>query len=256
MAEVKWIKIVTDIFDDEKILLIDSLPERDNIIVIWFKLLCMAGKQNNGGIFMMNDKIAYTDEMLATIFRRPLSTVKLALKIFEQYEMIEIVNDAITIPKWEYHQNIDELRRIKEQNNERVRRYRERQKEIANKCNVTETLCNGADKNRLDKSRLDKERENITKTSSRFHPPTLEEITKYAEERKSSVNPERFYDYYKARGWKTNKGLYLKDWKAAYRSWEKNGYNDKAPSNQANDNSSFSVETAEQIACERYRKSS
>ena len=49
MADVKWIKIATDIFDDEKILLIESLPEADSIIVIWFKLLCLAGKQNNSG---------------------------------------------------------------------------------------------------------------------------------------------------------------------------------------------------------------
>ena len=39
MADIKWIKITTDIFDDEKILLIESLPEADSIIVIWFNLL-------------------------------------------------------------------------------------------------------------------------------------------------------------------------------------------------------------------------
>ena len=63
MADVKWIKIVTDIFDDEKILLIESLPEADSIIVIWFKLLCLSGKNNNRGVFIMNDIIPYTDEM-------------------------------------------------------------------------------------------------------------------------------------------------------------------------------------------------
>ncbi|WP_242863302.1 phage replisome organizer N-terminal domain-containing protein, partial [Clostridium botulinum] len=75
MAEVKWIKIVTDIFDDEKILLIENMPEADSIVVIWFKLLCLAGKMNNSGVFMLNEKIAYTDEMLATIFRRQLNIV-------------------------------------------------------------------------------------------------------------------------------------------------------------------------------------
>ena len=104
MSEVKWIKICTDIFNDEKILLIENMPEADGIIVIWFKLLCMAGKQNNSGVFMMNERIAYTDEMLATIFRRPINTVRLALKVFEQYGMIEIVDGAITIPNWEKHQ--------------------------------------------------------------------------------------------------------------------------------------------------------
>ena len=90
MAEVKWIKLCTDVFDDEKIQLIDALPDRDGVLVIWFKLLCMAGKQNNGGVFMLNDKIAYTDEMLATIFRRPINTVRLALQTFENFGMIEI----------------------------------------------------------------------------------------------------------------------------------------------------------------------
>ena len=70
MADVKWIKITTDIFDDEKILLIESLPEADSIIVIWFKLLCLAGKMNNSGVFVMNNRLPYTDKMLATIFRR------------------------------------------------------------------------------------------------------------------------------------------------------------------------------------------
>ena len=115
-TDVKWIKIVTNIFDDEKILLIESMPEADSIIVIWFKLLCMAGKQNNKGIFLLNDKIAYTDEMLATIFRRPLNTVRLALKTFENYGMIEIVNNVITIPKWDEHQSLDTLEKIREKN--------------------------------------------------------------------------------------------------------------------------------------------
>ena len=135
MAEVKWIKIVTDIFDDEKMLLIESLPERDGIIVIWFKLLCLAGKQNNNGVFMFNDKIPYTDEMLATIFRRNINTVRLALKTFESYGMIEIINNTITIPKWEKHQSLDALQTAREQTRKRVERYREKQKEMT--CNVT-----------------------------------------------------------------------------------------------------------------------
>ena len=81
MAEVKWIKIATDIFDDEKILLIEALPDAYAIITVWFKLLCLAGKKNNGGVFLMNDKIHYTDKMLATIFRMNESTVKLALNV-------------------------------------------------------------------------------------------------------------------------------------------------------------------------------
>lgn len=140
MADVKWIKLCTDVFDDEKIQLIDALPDRDGVIVIWFKLLCMAGKQNNGGVFMLNDKIAYTDEMLATIFRRPLNTVRLALETFENFGMIEIINNTITIPNWGKHQSLDKLEAAREKTRKRVAKYRDKKKLLAEgngECNVT-----------------------------------------------------------------------------------------------------------------------
>lgn len=114
MADVKWIKITTDIFDDEKILMIESMPSADSIIVIWFKLLTFAGKQNNDGVFLMSNRIAYTDEMLASIFRRDVNTIRLALKAFEQFGMIEIVDNVITIPNWNKHQTLDAYEKKKE----------------------------------------------------------------------------------------------------------------------------------------------
>ena len=113
MADVKWIKITTDIFDDEKILLIESLPDAYAIITVWFKLLCLAGKQNNNGVFLMG-RIAYTDKMLATIFRMKESTVTMALQTFEQFGMIEIVDGVITIPNWNKHQTLDAYEKKKE----------------------------------------------------------------------------------------------------------------------------------------------
>lgn len=128
MADVKWIKIVTDIFDDEKILLIEHMPSSDSMIVIWFKLLCFAGKQNNSGVIMLNDRIAYTDEMLATIFRRDVNTVRMALKVFEEFDMIRIVDGVITIPNWGKHQNLDQLENKKEYMRNYMREYREKQR--------------------------------------------------------------------------------------------------------------------------------
>ena len=130
MADVKWIKITTDVFDDEKILLIESLPEADSIIVIWFKLLCLAGKQNNSGVFLMGDKIAYTDKMLATIFRRKESTVQLALQTFEQFGMIELIDGVITIPNWGKHQSLDQLEHKKQYMKNYMREYRNKQKAL------------------------------------------------------------------------------------------------------------------------------
>ena len=114
MADVKWIKITTDIFDDEKILMIESMPSADSIIVIWLKLLTFAGKQNNDGVFLMSNRIAYTEEMLASIFRRDVNLVRLALNTFEQFGMIEIIEKVITIPNWNKHQSLDAYEKKKE----------------------------------------------------------------------------------------------------------------------------------------------
>lgn len=130
MADVKWIKITTDIFDDDKILMIESMPSADSIIVIWFKLLTMAGKQNNDGVFMMANKIAYTDEMLAAIFRRDVNTVRMALNIFQQFGMIEIIDNVITIPNWGKHQTLDAYEKKKQRDRERLARKRAEQKAL------------------------------------------------------------------------------------------------------------------------------
>ena len=135
MPDVKWIKITTDIFDDEKILLIESLPEADSIIVIWFKLLCLAGKMNNSGVFVMNDRVAYTDKMLATIFRRKETTVQMALKTFEDFGMIEIIDGVITIPKWCKHQSLDRMEKRNEYMKNYMRKQREKQRLLTVKTN-------------------------------------------------------------------------------------------------------------------------
>lgn len=180
MAEVKWIKIVTDVFDDEKVLLIETLPESDGIIVIWFKLLCLAGKQNNNGVFLMNNKIPYTEEMLAAIFRRPVNTVKLALNTFEEFGMIQIVDGVITIPNWDKHQSLDKLEMAREKTRQRVAKHREKQKLIAlgegnAQCNVTcndnVTVSNAnridIDKNRIDIDNIEKEKNKEKKKNTK-----------------------------------------------------------------------------------------
>lgn len=172
MSEIKWIKITTNIFDDEKICLIDALPDPDAILVIWFKILTLAGKHNSNGLLMMTDKVHYTDEMLATIFRRPLNTVRMAIGVFEQFGMIEIIDGIISLPNWEKHQNVDGMEKIKEQTRNRVAKYRKKQKNLALgnvTGNVTVTDGNALEedkdknKNRLDK---DKNKKRITTTSS------------------------------------------------------------------------------------------
>ena len=149
MSDVKWIKIKTDIFDDEKVKIIDTLPDNDAILVIWFKLLTLAGKVNEEGYLFLNSKTPYTLDMLSAIFNRKKSTISLALKTFEQFDMVEIEdNDLINISNWGKHQNIEGLDKIKKQRRERQRKFREKKKQklLSNDSNVTdnvnETLSN------------------------------------------------------------------------------------------------------------------
>lgn len=168
MAGVKWIKITTDIFDDEKILLIESLPDSDAIIVIWFKLLCLAGKQNNKGVFMMSNQIAYTDGMLATIFRRKESVVKMALQVFEQFGMIETIDGVITIPNWGKHQSMDKIEAKNEYMRSYMRDYRAKQRALTCKDNCkTNSKANvsEADKEEDKEKEIDKDKENIYEPS-------------------------------------------------------------------------------------------
>ena len=151
MADVKWIKLVPDVFDDDKIKLIENMPEGDRIIVIWFKLLCLAGKQNRDGFLLLNDKIAYTDEMLSTVFRRPLNLVRLALSVFEQFYMIEIINGAVCVTNWDKHQNVDRLAELREYNRLAQQKSRAKKKLLpperdVNDKSMTSQGCQDTDK--------------------------------------------------------------------------------------------------------------
>ncbi len=137
MAEVKWIKITTDMFEDDKIDFICSLPEADALIVIWIRLLTMAGKCNAGGYVFLTENIPYTEEMLAHKFRKPVNIVKLALETFRKLGMIEDIDNKIFITNFEKHQNIDALEKIKEQTRKRVAKHREK---LKLERNVTATL--------------------------------------------------------------------------------------------------------------------
>lgn len=129
MAEIKWIKITTDVFDDTKIRMLEALPSGDSLIVIWFKILALCGKTNMGGLLMFTEKMPYTDEMLASIFNRDIVLVKTALQTFEEFGMIETLENAYYVPNWEKHQNIDGMEKIREQNRLRKQRQRARDKE-------------------------------------------------------------------------------------------------------------------------------
>ena len=127
MAEVKWIKLSTDLFNNRKIKQIRKLPDGDSIIGTWLQILCLAGEVNNGGLVYFSKDIPYTDDMLAAEFDRPISTIRLALKTFETFGMMHLVDDVLCVSNWEKYQSQEKLETIKEYNRLKKREYRERQ---------------------------------------------------------------------------------------------------------------------------------
>jgi len=185
--EVKWIKLLTGMFDDEKIKLIEAMPDADTILVIWVKLLTLAGKKNMNGYIFLAENIPYTDEMLSTLFNRPLNTIRLALDIFKKFKMVKFNNDGIAkITNWEKHQNIEGLDKIREQGRLRQKKHRKKYKELPEKpSNVTVTLHNETDKIRVDKNRIDKKE--IKKDLSMY----VEKWNEFLEPKVSTLTKDR-----------------------------------------------------------------
>jgi predicted phage replisome organizer len=189
MNSVKWIKIVTDIFDDEKIRLLETLPDSDTILVIWFKLLTMAGKCNDSGLIYLARDIPYTDEMLSTLLRRPINTIRLALQEFENLKMIEIHNNFIAIINWEKHQNIEKLDKMKEASRISSQKYREKQKKLCEKAKDGDIIVTSRDT--TDKIREEENRED--KNNGPEIRPEIKELTEYLfEQIKSHSNPPKW----------------------------------------------------------------
>ncbi|MET3658134.1 phage replisome organizer N-terminal domain-containing protein [Sporosarcina psychrophila] len=189
MSEITWIKLKTDMFDNEKIKLIEALPDADTLIVIWVKLLTHAGRANAGGYIMLTENIPMNTEEMATIFNRPLNTVRLAISTFERYGMIYKDDGKVKISNWESHQNIEGMERAKLLNAERNRKFRERKKNenllLANSGDVSVTSHDSTELELELDIELDIEREEEKKKVIVADAPSLpfEEIISYLNER-------------------------------------------------------------------------
>lgn len=221
MAEIKWIKLDISIFDNRKIKQIKSLPDGDSIILIWLQLMCLAGNVNDCGKVYLTEEIPYTEQMLATAFNEPLSTVQMALKVFEQFRMIDVIDDIIYISNWEKYQSVEGMEKVREQTRKRVATYREKQRLLGSvTSNVTVTQGNAIDKDKDIEEEKEIKKE-IRKKPKGFTAPTLDEVRAYCEEKGLSVDPKAFLDYFTESNWVDSKGNKVRNWKQKLLTWQK-----------------------------------
>ena len=135
MADVSWIKITTDMFDNRKIKHLRRLPDGNNIVLIWVMLLTMAGRCNANGMLFLTENIPYTTKMLADELGFEENTVQLALKAMEQLNMIVTEKGYYSIAGWEEYQNTDKLAELRAKDRERKRLKRAAAKALTEKSN-------------------------------------------------------------------------------------------------------------------------
>ena len=148
MAEIKWVKLTTDMFDNRKIKHLRRLPEGNNIVLLWVMLLTMAGRCNAGGMIFLTENIPYTSKMLADELGFEENTVKLALTTLEQLNMIVTDHGFFAIAGWEEYQNIEGMDKIREQNRLRQKKWYDSKKSLPSpnvRPNVSMTQPNATD---------------------------------------------------------------------------------------------------------------
>ena len=126
--------------------------------------------------------------------------------------------------------------------------------QVTDKCQASDGQMTGncptndrVGKYSIGKDSIDKDSLGEDKARARFVPPTLEEVKAYCQERQNNVNPDKFISHYQSNGWMVGKSK-MKDWRAAVRTWEHNGFDNKGkapPGNELEDFYNFANEWAE-----------
>lgn len=133
MAEdIKWIKLSTGILDDEKIVAIEGLEDGPCLCWMWIKLLALAGRQNCDGRISLTEEIPFTNAQLASRFRMTVGTIQHGLNVFQEYGMIEIINEMIYTSNWARYQDQESLDLIRKKSRDRVKNYRDRKRQEEN----------------------------------------------------------------------------------------------------------------------------
>lgn len=220
-----YLRLKDNFFDSDELKILESMKDGYLYSNILLKLYLRSLK--NDGKLVVNDRIPYNAEMLASVTGHQVGTVKQALSIFKDLGLIDVLeNGAIYM--------LDIQNFIGKGSSEADRKREYRQRIETDKTNVQTNLRQISEKYppeieiELEKDiEIEKEIHSSAKSTTtkrkRFEKPSISDIKQYCIERNNNVNAEQFFDYYESNGWKVGKNS-MKDWKAAVRTWERNEY--------------------------------
>lgn len=220
-----YLRLKDNFFDSDELKILESMKDGYLYSNILLKLYLRSLK--NDGKLVVNERIPYSADMLASVTGHQVGTIKQALSVFKDLGLIDVLdNGAIYM--------LDIQNFIGKGSSEADRKREYRQRIETDRTNVQTNLRQISDKStpeieiELEKDiEIEKEIHSSAKSTTtkrkRFEKPTLSQITQYCLERNNNVNAEQFYDYYESNGWKVGKNA-MKDWKACVRTWERNEY--------------------------------
>jgi len=214
-----WLKLKRDFFKRHDIQIIESMPNGKDYVLFYLKLLVES--IDHEGELRFSDTIPYNEQMLSTITNTNVDIVHRAMEIFQSLNLVEVLDNQ-TI----YMEETKKMVGSECWSAERVRRFRGNQAK-ALQCNTHVTSCNVEKEKEKEKEKEidiesieNKAPEKPAHRSQSFKPPSVEEVRAYCNERKNCIDPDRFVDFYAAKGWMIGKNK-IKDWKACIRTWEK-----------------------------------
>lgn len=224
-----YLRLKDNFFDSDELKILESMKDGYLYSNILLKLYLRSLK--NDGKLVVNDRIPYNAEMLASVTGHQVGTIKQALSMFKELGLIEILeNGAI------YMLDIQNFIGKGSTEADRQRLYDRRisderkQKKLTQSRNLEEILEKSTPEIEIEleiEKKIEKEIDSSAKSTTtkrkRFEKPTLSEIKQYCIERGNKVDAQHFFDYYESNGWKVGKNS-MKNWQAAVRTWEKNSY--------------------------------
>lgn len=224
-----YLRLKDNFFDSDELKILESMKDGYLYSNILLKLYLRSLK--NDGKLVVNDRIPYNAEMLASVTGHQVGTIKQALSMFKELGLIEILeNGAIYMldiqnfigkgsteadRRRSYDRKIAQEKELLKV--ESVRNLRE----ISEKS--TPEIETELEKDIEIEKEIHSSAKSTTTKRKRFEKPTLSEIKEYCIERNNNVDAQHFYDYYESNGWKVGKNS-MKNWQAAVRTWEKNSY--------------------------------
>lgn len=149
MANLQWLKLSTDFFDNNEIKLLESERDGDTLIRVWIQLLTIAMKCNYQGRLAITEDKPMTVDEFSKIMGKSRKKITKCLEKFEELKMIIIEDNFYKIKNWSKYQSADKLEEIRLQNRLRQQKYRENMKSKKEKSNVTVTQRNTKEEKKI-----------------------------------------------------------------------------------------------------------